>query len=261
MARRASESRFFENRLREYSTRNEDNVLRDGTLTPQVLNEIHQLGSQFMAEWQQKSASGHGLEGECVYTGIGGAALLHYFLFMKNKDPTALDKAVAAVNVCLPHLKFKDPSFLCGDAGVLAVGAAAYCKSGNLEMADKLYKQLESFSGIVLSPDSKVPDELLYGRAGFLYSLLFLKKECPGEITVSDALIRETCGAIIKSGENWSARIRFPAPLYYEWYSEAYLGAAHGFAGILFMLLNAVSYLNAEDLEKKVRVTIDHLRN
>lgn len=29
----------------------------------------------------------------------------------------------------------------------------------------------------VLSPDSDVPDELLYGRAGFLYALLYVNKE------------------------------------------------------------------------------------
>lgn len=29
----------------------------------------------------------------------------------------------------------------------------------------------------VLSPDSEVPDELLYGRAGYLYALLYVTKE------------------------------------------------------------------------------------
>lgn len=34
----------------------------------------------------------------------------------------------------------------------------------------------------VLTPDSDVPDELLYGRAGYLYALLFLNKEISGAV-------------------------------------------------------------------------------
>ncbi len=40
----------------------------------------------------------------------------------------------------------------------------------------------------VLSPDSDVPDELLYGRAGYLYALLYVNKEI-GPDTVDDDTI------------------------------------------------------------------------
>lgn len=40
----------------------------------------------------------------------------------------------------------------------------------------------------VLSPDSEMPDELLYGRAGYLYALLYINKEI-GPDTVDESTI------------------------------------------------------------------------
>ncbi len=40
----------------------------------------------------------------------------------------------------------------------------------------------------VLSPDSEMPDELLYGRAGYLYALLYINKEI-GADTVDESTI------------------------------------------------------------------------
>ena len=40
----------------------------------------------------------------------------------------------------------------------------------------------------VLSPDSEMPDELLYGRAGYLYALLYVNREI-GVNTVDEGTI------------------------------------------------------------------------
>lgn len=40
----------------------------------------------------------------------------------------------------------------------------------------------------MLSPDSDIPDELLYGRAGYLYALLYVNKEI-GPDTVDETTI------------------------------------------------------------------------
>lgn len=40
----------------------------------------------------------------------------------------------------------------------------------------------------VLSPDPEMPDELLYGRAGYLYALLYINKEI-GADTVDESII------------------------------------------------------------------------
>jgi lantibiotic modifying enzyme len=45
----------------------------------------------------------------------------------------------------------------------------------------------------------------------------------------------------------------------YEWHEKQYYGAAHGLVGILFMLLQCQSYLDAQDLQMLVKPTIDYL--
>lgn len=50
----------------------------------------------------------------------------------------------------------------------------------------------------VLSPDSDMPDELLYGRAGYLYALLYVNKEI-GADTVDEGTITKVRHAVIQS--------------------------------------------------------------
>lgn len=50
----------------------------------------------------------------------------------------------------------------------------------------------------VLSPDSDMPDELLYGRAGYLYALLYINKEI-GVNTVDEGTITKVRHACIFS--------------------------------------------------------------
>lgn len=52
--------------------------------------------------------------------------------------------------------------------------------------------------------------------------------------------------AIIASGKNMAAETLNGPPLMYEWHGKKYLGAAHGIAGILFVLIqvNFKSFIN-----------------
>jgi hypothetical protein len=124
------------------------------------------------------------------------------YAFSIWKDREYLDACIQIIEHCLPRLRFKSPSFLCGDAGVLAIGAAAYAKSGDKTKSLGCYKTLvDKCSPSVLDLSSGVPDELLYGRAGFLYSLLFVQREAPPDVvTVDEDLIRAVCKAIVLSG-------------------------------------------------------------
>lgn len=47
----------------------------------------------------------------------------------------------------------------------------------------------------VLSPDWEVPDELLYGRAGYLYALLYVNKEL-GAAAVDQDTVSKVSGVI-----------------------------------------------------------------
>ncbi len=42
----------------------------------------------------------------------------------------------------------------------------------------------------VLSPDADVPDELLYGRAGYLYALLYVNKEIGPDAADHDSIAK-----------------------------------------------------------------------
>lgn len=73
--------------------------------------------------------------------------------------------------------------------GVYAVAAVLYSKVGEAEKSEKYVEKLCSLCSEVVS-DESLSDELLYGRAGYLYSLLFVKNHL-GDETVSDAVLEQ----------------------------------------------------------------------
>lgn len=98
---------------------------------------------------------------------------------------------------------------------------------------------------------SKMPSELLYGRAGVLYSLLFVKQYVPDKI--DDDLIASIAKVIIEAGRNYAQDLHRKGqktpPLMYEWHESKYLGAAHGLAGILYLLLQVLCALRPHDVK------------
>ena len=50
------------------------------------------------------------------------------------------------------------------------------------------------------------PDEILYGRAGLLYSLLFVRKHSKNVVIIDDKHIQELVEVIIQSGVSYSQR-------------------------------------------------------
>jgi len=116
-----------------------------------------------------------------------------------------------------------------------------------------------------LDKNPDVPNEWLYGRAGFLHGLLLLRQRLqfwnnrssanslPTGLSVVNASgilnsrIEACYQAIIASGLQYAKQVnqrdrRFekPIPIMWNWYGDDYLGAAHGVCGILHQLLNAV---------------------
>ncbi len=80
------------------------------------------------------------------------------------------------------------------------------------------------------------PDEYLYGRAGYLYTLLFLRREL-GHQVIDNQLITEVFQTMIKSGEKYARETGSQSPLMYKWHDSEYMGAAHGVSGIVYLLL------------------------
>ena len=108
--------------------------------------------------------------------------------------------------------------------------------------------------------------EVLYGRAGALQIILFLRKYLQEPMLGRD-LVLSLINNIITQGEILSHSSPTKLPLVWEWYEHVYLGAAHGIVGILFTLLHFVSELqdlgNAmnKDYLSMIRRSVDALQD
>lgn len=166
-----------------------------------------------------------------LYTGSLGTALLLFKSFQVTGDRGDLALAADIVRACdeasrgLPFL-----TFICGRAGVCALGAviAKHCDDQL-----RVTQYLSSFDEITVS--EKVPNELLYGRAGYLWACLFLNKHL-SEKTIPLEHINSVAKDIINEGRNLASK--GSSPLMYEWHGKKYWGAAHGLAGIMHVLMH-----------------------
>lgn len=199
--------------------------------------------------------------GDCtVYTGWAGIALLYLHLFDIHGDGSFLQHAQSYVTKSLNCLTKRWITFLCGDAGPLAVAAVVYHKLGRERDAEDCIRRLCQLHPSVVKLDAKVPDELLYGRVGYLYSLLFINKRF-GEEKIPQTYIQQVCDTILASGVNLASKRNYAtkSPLMYEWYQEYYVGPAHGLAGIYYFLMQPACNTNQDVLLKQVKSSVDYV--
>ncbi|XP_067107836.1 lanC-like protein 2 isoform X6 [Osmerus mordax] len=198
-----------------------------------VQNKIKDLLQQI--EEGLKTADPHDFS---TYTGWTGIALLYLQLHRVTCEASHLQRALDYVKRTLRNLNGRRVTFLCGDAGPLAVAAVVHHRLSNHTDSQDCIAKLLQLQRAVLSPDSEVPDELLYGRAGYLYALLYVNKEISPN-TVDEGTITKVVTAIVESGKNLSSEEKKTerCPLLYEWHKKQYVGAAHGLAGIYYMLM------------------------
>ncbi|XP_056635738.1 lanC-like protein 2 [Diorhabda sublineata] len=189
-----------------------------------------------------------------VYTGTAGIALLKL-----NKEPDDIKTIKETIKLLsLNKLKGRRPTFLCGDAGPLAIGIVLKHKLGNHDEVKQLILKLTNLNKDVLDLYSDLANEYMYGRVGYLYAILYVNKYvCPPPF--DDNYISQIIETILVVGRNMSKAGRFKCPLMYEWHDSYYLGGAHGLAGILYLLLQARVYLTEDDLNNLIKPTIDYL--
>ncbi|XP_033854862.3 lanC-like protein 2 [Acipenser ruthenus] len=197
-----------------------------------------------------------------AYTGWTGIALLYLQLYQVNNEPTNLQRALDYVKRTMRNLNGRRVTFLCGDAGPLAVGAVVHHKLKNDTEEKECITKLLQLHRAVVSSDSDLPNELLYGRAGYLYALLYVNKGI-GPETIPESNIKEVVDAILESGKKLSKEERKAerCPLLYEWHRKQYVGAAHGLAGIYCMLMQPSAKVNQEVLIELVKPSIDYVRH
>ncbi|WJX49782.1 LanC-like protein gcl2 [Trifolium repens] len=184
-----------------------------------------------------------------LYSGLLGTAFLLFKSYHVTRNTNDLTLCSQIIKSCdAASLFSRDVTFICGRAGVCALGAVVAKHAGDDE---SLRYYLTQFLKINLPKD--LPDELLYGRVGFLWACLFLNKHL-GQGTVPSNHTATIVNEIIKNGRALGRKGK--CPLMFEWYGEKYWGAAHGLAGIMHVLMDME--LKPDELED-VRVTLKHM--
>jgi len=241
----SSEKRYFENRLQDYdgktSLQTPDGKIAEPYYS-RLKDETHKLLKQCEEGFEQ-CRDDHGYS---VYTGSGGMALLYIHLsetLLKDDDTQKqlyLKNALRILEHNQRSLRGKRMTFACGDPGILSLLSVLYSKLGQGDKSGKCLSKLVSLSDNVCGGDPSLPDEVLYGWAGYLFSLLFAQKHL-GADKIDHEIINKVCQAILDSGERLSRQERSRSPLMYMWHERHYVGAAHGIVGIIYMLLQVVS--------------------
>ncbi|XP_075904719.1 glutathione S-transferase LANCL1 isoform X2 [Nelusetta ayraudi] len=193
--------------------------------------------------------------------GREGIALLYLHLHDVFREPTFLQKAQMHAErslSCLTHRH--DVTFLCGDAGPLAVAAVVYHRLQRAPEADECLSRLLQYHQRVVQGAGGLPDELLYGRVGYLFSLVFVNQQL-GQHRIPLQYIQQVSEAVLASGVQQSRKFRAQnqSPLMYEWYQEKYVGAAHGLAGIYYFLMQPGLVAYEEHVHQLVKPSVDYV--
>ena len=124
------------------------------------------------------------------------------------------------------------PAFFLSECGLLTLQFLVFKELQRDEEA------AEALSSLLKNVDtsSKLEDinELLYGRAGYLYCLLLLKKYHP------EAKVKKEVGTVLQELYNIGTDQGETEILRFSFYKTACLGAAHGLAGIYYVMLEAL---------------------
>ncbi|KAG6528250.1 lanC-like protein GCL2 isoform X2 [Zingiber officinale] len=183
-----------------------------------------------------------------LYTGALGTALLLFKAYRVTNSKSDLGLCGEIIRACdAASAGSRHVTFICGRAGVCALGAVVAKHVGD----DVLLRHyLNSFREIKLRD---VPNELLYGKVGYLWACSFLNKHI-GENTIPSTDMSAIANEIISDGKRLSNKSS--CPLMYEWHGKKYWGAAHGLAGIMHVLMDMD--LNPED-RKCIKTTLNYM--
>lgn len=197
-----------------------------------------------------------------IYTGTAGIANMFKLYADYFNEPEYYNEAIDLLKTCINKFQWKkkEITFLTGFSGPLALGAVLFHKHGSKDDSQNAISKLKSLSSRVVNEHDKVYDELLYGRAGYLFSLLYVNSNISPSPIESD-IIKQVISCIIKSGNIYSKSRKYKTPLMYSWHNSEYLGGAHGLAGILYILLQARDYLTEEQLKNDILPALYYLQD
>ena len=269
------EERFFGNKAEDFR---KDNVYLDesgnkfsATFLSRLRENRNKLLMQLTASLKDKEMYMLN-EDITVYTGICGIIMLYLKIAEEGEEVLHLkEKAMQYLSVACENEKFikklsSRPTFLCGLAGPLAIYVVNAANRQNSELSNgihpvKCVKTLLQVLPAITADDSELPNEILYGRSGYLYALLYIKNKAASTISnnISDESIKMLALSIIQQGAHYVKQTKRSVPMWWEWHDKEYIGAAHGVSGILFVLLAARAYISEEMLISHIKPTLDYL--
>ena len=230
-------SRFFENNFGEYdgcSLLGADNRLSGkvaDNITTFLTNRFEELRHVYERLINRKKFD---RSHDCsVYTGTCGIVYLAQKLKCAGNAKWTTSLAFTETLLQKAHADSGQITFLCGDAGPLVLGAIHSHNRGDEETKNKHIKELIKLAR--KSSDPYLDNEILYGRAGYLYALLLVKQKTNSNIIPNDT-IQNIVDDLVEAGLR-AVNDNSVLPLHYIWYGEEYVGAAHGYVGILYILL------------------------
>ncbi|KAJ9550181.1 hypothetical protein OSB04_014226 [Centaurea solstitialis] len=201
--------------------------------------------------------TGQKVEDFTLYRGTLGTAFLLLKSYQVTGNKNDLDLSSEIIKVCdSASSSSRVVTFLIGRAGVCALGAVVAKHQGNEQMLDYYLTQ---FKEIKVGED--VPDEIIRGRAGYLWACLFLNKNL-GDGTIpsthTDDKMEQSAvvDKIVENGRKLGATTT--CPLMFEYNGERYWGAAHGLAGVMHVLMN---FELAPDVLADVKATLKYMIN
>lgn len=260
-----------------------DAAARVVRLSRQLAALIESVSAHFnaqAAEDDEEAESESDPPDETLYEGVGGAAyaLLHASRVIASMQQshmpaeareilsslgrrlpaaalTLADRA-ASLHASSPH--HLRVTFFMGTSGILATRILGALHSDAAD-SKRTHAAVDADIAALLAikhADPSLPDEILYGRAGLLHSLLLvssaitgvssLARHLPALRSAQDALFDE----IVSRGESFREK---PAgcPLMWSWHGKRYLGAAHGVTGILTLLMQCEWRFKGEGSDAK----------
>eukprot|EP00929_Paragymnodinium_shiwhaense_P084961 TRINITY_DN45465_c0_g1_i2.p1 TRINITY_DN45465_c0_g1~~TRINITY_DN45465_c0_g1_i2.p1 ORF type:complete len:361 (+),score=39.90 TRINITY_DN45465_c0_g1_i2:82-1164(+) len=186
-----------------------------------------------------------------VYTGLGGIALTYLRLGLHARDVRGdveqarqcWQKALQLAKHCLQQEpSSSEVAFFCGTPGHIAICAAASALLEDTASAGAYVQQLLEW---LPSACKHRDDEMLFGRAGHIYALLWVRKYVGDSAggSIAEAL-RVVGESLVESGQRIAKR-RYPDwPLMWHCFDDPYIGAAHGVVGNLAMLFQCYELLS-----------------
>lgn len=254
------DKREFDNPYEDFVPHRENSAFnfKDGKIRLEFQEKLESAVNKLLSELVEGLHESDSHE-YSVYTGTSGIALLYFLMSQKLNNTSYAERALKMTEKALSKLKNHRVSYLNGDAGPLAIGAMLYHAQGAEAKSQDCIDRLKKMLPQVLDLRSDLPDEILYGRTGYLYALLYLNKYLR-QNTIDSKTVQQVVSAVLRSGQNLAQREGRHVPLMYMWHGKYYLGGAHGIAGILYMLLQAKDYMTEPELNNLVRPTLDYLQ-